>query len=204
MEKKFYFLIILTFLIMIFGGIFLWSKYSQEENGWLPAVRFEPPENYVFVDTDQGKIVKNEKAGISFNVPDKWTVDKENVGLDEWIVNVSSPDAEAGKDDSLIKGCGISAWIEYDKVTAHLIEEKIKDPDWFSGEISGGYSALKVNNQPALKTVLENPKWGQAVSIEIPENDKIYKFDTRFLPNDAEKDNCSQEFEEFLKGILIK
>ena len=63
MEKKFYFLIILAFLVMIIAGISLWSKYGQQENEWLPAVRFEPPENYVFVDTDKGKVVENKKIG---------------------------------------------------------------------------------------------------------------------------------------------
>jgi cytochrome b subunit of formate dehydrogenase len=41
MQKQFYFLIILAFLVMLIGGIFLWSEYSKQAEEWLPAVRFE-------------------------------------------------------------------------------------------------------------------------------------------------------------------
>ena len=199
MEKKFYFLIILTFLIMIFGGISLWSKYAQKEDDWLPAVKFEPPENYVFVDTDQGKVVENKTAGIKFKVPNNWTVDKKEIDTDRWIINLLSPNAKLNDSGLLQNGCGISAYIQYDSVTANRIKNKIEDPTWLSGEMLGRYKELKIGGKIALETTLENPEWGQAVSIEIPENDKIYTFETRFLPEDTEE--CNLQFKQFLGGI---
>ena len=196
MEKKFYFLIILTFLIMIFGGISLWSKYAQKEDDWLPAVKFEPPENYVFVDTDQGKVVENKTAGIKFKVPNNWTVDKKEIDTDRWIINLLSPNAKLDDSGLLQKGCGISAYIQYDKIMADGIRFRIQNPDKTSAEVSGGYKELKIGDKKALETTLENPEWGQAVSVEIPENDKIYTFETRFLPKDTE--GCSLQFKQFL------
>jgi hypothetical protein len=145
--------------------------------------------------------VENKSAGISFKVPDDWIVDKEEIGTDEWIINISSPDAQADEYGFLTKGCGISSWIEYDKTTADIMRWRIEDPERFSAEISGGYESMEIDGYPALKIVLENPEWGQSVAIEIPIEDKIYVFDTRFLPEEMER--CSQSFEEFLKGISI-
>jgi len=186
---------------MLVAGIFLWSDFNKQAEESFPGVRFEPPENYIIKETSEGTIVENKSAGISFKVPNKWTADKEQIGIDEWIVNVSSPDVEADEYGFLTKGCGISAWIEYDKTTADITRWRIEDPERFSAEISGGYENIEISSYPALKTILENPEWGQSVSIAIPRGDKIYVFDTRFLPEEIER--CSEEFKEFLKVISI-
>jgi hypothetical protein len=220
MEKKFYFLIILAFFIIVIGGIFLWSEYAKEAGEWTPGVEFEPSENYVFKDTPEGTIVENLSAGLRFNVHtpegtivenlsaglrfnvlEGWTVDKEEIGIDEWIINVSSPDVEADEYGFLTKGCGISAWIEYDKIIADAVRYRMEDPERHSGEVSGGYEALEIGDHSALKMILENPEWGQSVAIKIPIEDRIYMFDTRFLPEETGR--CSQVFEEFLQGISI-
>jgi len=201
MEKQFYFLIILTFLIMLFGGIFLWTEYSKQIEEILPAVRFEAPENYIITETEQGIVVENKNAGISFKVPEGWTVDKEEIGIDEWVINLLSPEAELNESGLLIEGCGVGTWIEYDKIRADIARNKIEDPDWFSGGISGGYESNEISSYPSLKTILENPGWGQAVTVHVPIEDKIYIFETRFLPEEMER--CSKEFEEFLKEVSI-
>jgi hypothetical protein len=201
MEKKFYFLIILAFFIIVIGGIFLWSEYAKEAGEWTPGVEFEPSENYVFKDTPEGTIVENLSAGLRFNVLEGWTVDKEEIGIDEWIINVSSPDVEADEYGFLTKGCGISAWIEYDKIIADAVRYRMEDPERHSGEVSGGYEALEIGDHSALKMILENPEWGQSVAIKIPIEDRIYMFDTRFLPEETGR--CSQAFEKFLQGISI-
>ena len=202
MEKKSCFLLIVTFFIMLIGGIFLWSEYAKEAEDWLPGVRFEPPENYVIKDTPEGTIVENKNAGISFNVPDNWTADKEEIGIDEWIVNILSPDAELNESGLLIGGCGVSACVQYHEATANAVRHRIEDPERFSKEISGGYQAMKIDEYPALRMTIENQEWGKAVAVEIPIEDKIYMFETRFLPDETGK--CSQAFEEFLKGISIE
>jgi len=200
MKKQFYFLIILALLVMLVAGIFLWSDFNKQAEESFPGVRFEPPENYIIKETSEGTIVENKSAGISFKVPEGWTADKEEIGIDEWIVNVSSPDVEADEYGFLTKGCGISAWIEYHKTTADIVRDKIEDPNWFSEEISD-YEVLEINGYNALKTTLEHEEWGEAVAIKIPIEDKIYIFDTRFLPEEMER--CSEEFKEFLKEVSI-
>jgi uncharacterized membrane protein len=201
MQKQFYFLIILTFLILVVGGIFLWGNFSKEAEEWLPGVRYESPENYVIKDTTEEIIVENKSAGISFKVPNEWTADKEQIGIDEWIVNVSSPEAEVDEYNFLTKGCGISIAVMYHKLTIDAAKERIEDPERFSDEISGDYEIIEISGHSALKTILENPEWGQSVTIEIPVEDKIHMFDTMFLPEETSR--CSQAFEEFLAGVSI-
>jgi len=202
MEKKFYFLLIIAFLIIVIGGIFLWLEYTEEADEWSPGVEFESPENYVFKDTAEGKIVENLSAGISFKVPNNWTVDKEEIGIDEWIVNILSPDAEINQSGLLVSGCGVSASIQYHEATAMATRHRIEDPERFSNEISGGYQAIKIGEHLALRITIENPEWGKAVAIKIPIEDRIYMFETRFLPEEMER--CSQVFEDFLKEISIE
>ncbi len=201
MEKKFYFLMIFAFLFIIAGGIFLWPEASKEVRDSLPAVSFESSENFVFNETPEGIIVENQSAGISFKVPEGWAVNKEEIITDQWIVNVESPDIEADEYGFLKKGCGISSWIEYDKIMADAVRYRMEDPERHSGEVSGGYEALEVSGHPALKMILENPEWGQSVAIKIPIEDKIYMFDTMFLPEEMER--CSKAFEQFLQEISI-
>jgi len=201
MEKKFYFLFFITFVVFIIGGIFLWSEYSKEIGNITPAVKFEPPENYVIKDTSKGKIVENKKAGISFKVPEGWKVEKKEIGIDEWVINILSPDARVNDSGLLIKGCGVGVHVEHHRATANATRYRIKDPERFSKEISGDYQAIEIDKHPALKMTIRNSGWGEAVAIKLPIEDKIYMFDTRFLPEETER--CSQAFEEFLKGVSI-
>lgn len=202
MTKVFYFLVIFALIAMLIGGISLWLKYAEEAEEWLPGVEFEPPENYVFKDTPEGTIVENKNAGISFKVPENWTVDKKEIGIDQWVVNVLSPDAELNEAGLLIGGCGVGILIVYDNIMADSVRFRIENPERSSGEVSGGYEVLKISSYSALKMILENPEWGRGVAIKIPREDKIYIFETRFLPDETGK--CSQAFEEFLKGISIE
>jgi len=201
MEKQFYFLIILALLVMLVAGIFLWLDFNRQAEESLPGVSFEPSENYIIKETSEGTIVENKSAGISFKVPEGWTADKEQIGIDEWIINILSPDAEVNESGLLIEGCGVSAEVVYHKLTADAAQERIEDPERFSNEISGNYEIIEISGHYALKTTLERPEWGRSIIIEIPIEDKIYMFDTRFLPEEIER--CSQEFEEFLKVISI-
>ncbi|MEA3453051.1 MAG: hypothetical protein U9Q96_01810 [Patescibacteria group bacterium] len=202
MQKPFYLSIIFALLAMLIGGVFLWSAYKEELDEWLPAVVFEAPENYEIIETEDGMMVKNESAGISFKVPDGWIIDKQEIGIDEWIINTSSPEAKIDKSGLLVEGCGISSWIEYDKISADIVRKRIKDPERFSAGISGGYKFIKIDGYSALRILIEHPEWGKLVAIQIPIEDKIYTFDTRFLPD--ETGECTQMFEEFLGGILIE
>jgi hypothetical protein len=205
MEKKIYFLFIVSFLIIIFGGIFLWLELSKQidKGSFFPGVRFEPPENYQFVETDQGIIVRNENVGLTFSVPEGWNADKVRIGPEQWIINVNSPDLEADERGFLLRGCGISTWIEHDEVTSNIIRYRIQDPERFSQELSAGeYQSIEINGHPASRMILERPEWGQTIAIKIPIEDRIYVFDTRILPEEGK--GCLNAFNNFLESVFIE
>lgn len=204
MQKRLYFLFIVSFPIIVFGGIFLWAELAKQIDGvnFLPEVKIEDPENYEIIETAEGIIVRNEKAGLSFRAPENWTAEKAEVGIDQWIVNVNSPDLMADEKGFLIQGCGISAWIEYDETTANIIRGRIQDPEKFSQELSAGqYFSIKIDNSPASKMILERPEWGKGIYIKIPIEDRIYVFETRILP---EEQKCLEYFNNFLENISLE
>ena len=201
MPKIFYVLMLGTALIIILGGIFLWSGVSEDLD-IIPAVKVEPPENYKIIETAQGISVENSNVGLKFKVPEGWTAEKEEVQADEWVINVLSPDIKFGEDGMLSEGCGLSAWVEQDETTANLVRNRINDPDEYSNEISGAYEAISVDNKNALKMTLSREGWGSIISVEVPLEDRIIIFDTLFRPNTEQR--CSEVFNQFLEQVEIK
>jgi len=154
MPKVFYVLMLGTALIVIVGGIFLWTGVSEDLD-IIPAVKVEPPENYEIIETDEGIIVENSNISLKFKLPEGWTVAKQQVQADEWVINVLSPDIKFGEDGMLSEGCGFSAWAEQDEITANVVRYEINDEDTHSEnnkkiELSG-YPAIRITISEKFK-----------------------------------------------------
>jgi len=201
MKKKFYLFIVLGIFALAIVGVLLYWGLREDTERVTPGVKFEAPKYYVIKDGPDGKIVENKHAGITFKAPTGWNVEKKEIGPDEWIVNFTSSDATMNESGLLTGGCGISALIEYHKVTFRSVEDRINDPERFSQEISGNYEVADIDGHKALKRILDRPEWGTAVAIQLPFQNKIYSFDILLLP--AEKERCSALVDEFLAEISI-
>jgi hypothetical protein len=212
MKKEFIFIIVLAFIILIFGGIFLWSSFEKEMGTIIEEVKFEPAENYVIKDTPEGKIVENENVGLKFKVPDGWQVEKrigsfaDKSGTQECSIIVSSPDAKVSTQINIPeKGCGISIRVEhrYSEKEFHIVANLIKSIQENPENESLNYEILQVAKRPALKEILfDNEKIGQAISVSLPINEKVYIFETLILSQ--EKERCLEEFNKFLKTVAIE
>lgn len=198
MPKLFFFLVFLGFIITVLIGLFLWSSYSDDIDDIMPGVKVEPPENYQFIETEEGKFVENTNVGLRFKIPEGWTAEKKEVQKDEWVINVMSPDIKFGEDGLLTEGCGFSVWVERDEILANVTRTRlgeIADSDEDSEVVEiDGYSALKIN--------IKKESWGEIQAIEIPIRDMVIKFDTLFRPETQKR--CSTEFTEFLDEINIE
>ncbi|MBU3964575.1 hypothetical protein KJ562_02555 [Patescibacteria group bacterium] len=201
MKKKFYLFIVLGIFTLAIIGVLLYWGLSEDKNRVTPGVKFEAPKYYVIKDGPDGKIVENKHAGITFKAPEGWNVEKKEIGSDEWIVNFTSPDATVSESGLLTGGCGISALIEYHEATFRSVVDRINDPDRYSKEISGNYEVINIDGHQALKRTLDRPEWGMAVMIQLPFQDKIFSFDTLFLPSEGQR--CSSLIDEFLAEISI-
>jgi len=201
MKKKFYLFLILGIFVLAIIGILLYWGFSEDSDRVTPGVRFEAPKHYVIKDGPDGKIVENKHAGITLKAPEGWSVEKEEIGPDEWIVNFLSQDATTNESGLLISGCGISVHVEYDETTAGIVKDSILDPDRFSQGISGVMGVINIDKNQALKTTYNQEERGEVIILQIPIQDKIYSFDTLLLS--GEKERCSALIDEFLADISI-
>jgi len=198
MPKTFYILIFSAFIILVLAGIFLWSGVSDDFDNFIPAVKFEPLENYVITETEQGIVVENSNVGLTFRVPEGWTVEKTEAQLDEWIINVMSPDIEFGADGLLSEGCGFSVWVEEDEILANVVRGDIDAQEGLTGD----KETIEVDGYFALRVWMEEESWGRIEAVKIPVKDRIFMFDTMFRPETAER--CSEEFNKFLGEVRIE
>lgn len=228
MQKKFIIFIIIIILIIIAGGIFWWlgdmifTRTVYNPNIGVPSnvVRYPSEKEFVIEDTSEGKIMKDEKASLEVKVPEDWKVEKVNVGwdyslgtsTDDWIVNLTSPDAKFDEKYHLIEGCGISIIVEYYKEDFEELSRFIKfvkilsifRPKAFK-EIKENekIELLKVSNHSAVKEIYYENQFGKDIVVKIPVDNKIIAFET--LLNLRDGDRCSQIFDDFLQtAVLIK
>lgn len=217
-SKKFTILIliilILLLIVVIIGGIFWWWNSLPL---YPPSVMGDYPseEEFVIKDTLTGKVVENEKAGLRAEVPRGWEAEKVNVGwpTDEWIINLLSPDAELVEGTPFLKrGCGISIIVVYSEENSEKLRKFIKKIRlWciFQPKTCKEYQKenhieglLEVDGLPALKeSLFDNQTIGKGIAVKVPFDNKIFVFDTLLVPGYRER--CSQEFNSFLKTILI-
>lgn len=201
MKKKNYLFISLGIFVLAIISVLMYWGFSEDSGRVTPGVRYEAPKYYVIKDGPDGKIVENKHAGINFKAPEGWNVEKKEIGPDEWIVNFFSQDAIMNESGLLTGGCGISTLIEYHEITSIDVMARINNPEKYSEEVGGNQEIIEISGQKSLKTTYDRLELGMTVIIQIPVEDKIYSFDTLFLPD--EKERCSALIDEFLKNISI-
>jgi len=196
--------ILIITLVSSLGGIFLLSRgedlpEEQEE------IRYSNSEDYVIKETEEGKVVENENAGLSFKVPDGWRTDKPEAAI---YITLYSPDAEGTTmgPEGLTTGCEIMAQVMYIRANVEIIEQGLRESH--QGELFANdeYEIIEIDGHKALKNKVEIiPLNLSGTSIHVPVNDfsegKLHFL--RVGSNLEEKEKCIQEFEEFLKTVSI-
>ena len=200
-------LIFLIILAAVAGGFFyLWlSQPVKEPEEVSQPPRWSPAEDYVIEERPEGKFVVNEKAGLSFKVPEGWKV---NIEGEEALVELFSPDAELDQNNVLNKGCRILATVYYQEEEFVRIKnqiESVKETSEKSKEEYGvTYKVVEISGYSALKGIgTEKPKIGQSIEMALPiEEGEIIGIGTQILSE--YKERCLKEFDEFLETIVIK
>jgi len=196
-------ILVIVLIVVIISAIFFWITINKGDDGEI-IVRYEPPDNYIVKETPEGKIVENQKAGLTFKVPDGWDAGVYGERGGEGLVQMTSKDIEIPYNKLPIKGCIINAEVEYrpyEKEThslARLIEETRTSNKDNNKEV------VEVSSYQALKSLTINkPELGSGFEVSVPmQNGKIYVFSAFFPLIEGEK--CPQEFNGFLQGISIK
>ena len=195
-KRKFLISLIFVFVFASLAGVFYFQNREIKGN----------PDDYVIIETEQGTIVENKRAGLSMKVPDGWEVRK--IEVMEGSVVFYSPDAEGLNPDKirppLQKGCMIEAAIVYKKMNFEEIRARVEEiHEGFLIELEE-FEEIKINNYQALRNKFECQllNYGEALYISI--NNNLYSFCIYSSLEDTNKEVCVQEFDEFLKGVSIK
>jgi len=198
MNKKNLFLPGIAFVVFVGIFIYIFSN-NLKDSGWTGGAVIEPGENYIVKEIDGETILENDNVGLSLKVPDGWNVEKKDVGIDEWIVNLLSPDASINEMGMLENGCGVSVLVKHDKYGVSAIEAIIQNINEEDIEESGQYEIIEVSGKQGLKTVYRYLDIGYPTIVEIPVGEIIYAIDTLII----EDIDCLDIFNEIIGGIEI-
>jgi len=197
MKKKILIPIFVVLFLAVATAGFFWWWQGREIKG--------SPEDYVIKETEEGKFVENKKAGLTVKVPEGWEVKK--VEIEEGAADFYSPNIELEFREGKIllplkKGCIIHVSLAYKKMDFSQIEFETRYTHSLLGKKSEAFEEIIINNHPALKNTFDTQKIGEGIGVNIPYRHKVYAFYLYWGPE--EKENCAQEFDEFLETVSIK
>jgi len=187
MSKKIIWLIVFFVVIAaVAGGIFWWKNNNPIQGS---------ANDYII----NGQVVTNKKAGLSFEIPDEWIVEK--IDELEGSVMIYSPDTEFIKPRTapIKKGCVLDMGIIYRKINFDEFKKEIDDIHFGLGVKSEEFEIITINNTQALKNTFDTVFMGKGTAVYVPNKNKFYSFAVYAGPDEEEQ--CLQDFDTFLNKI---
>ncbi|MCD6114946.1 hypothetical protein J7J74_01505 [bacterium] len=196
-RKKLWFFIIGALIVIAGFFIYLLLTPEPSEEEWVEiGPKFEEPQYYELQETEEGTFLVNKHAGFSLKVPDGWKVEKVNTGIDQWIVNLLSPDAIL-ENSQLQQGCGVSVWVEYDERSYNHTLANLENPKRISEYVL--YQKVKIHGISSLQLIGESEKVGKIIGSKVPfKQNTLLIIDTRILPKRSE---CETFYNQILDSI---
>lgn len=202
---------ILIPLVFVFaaitGGFFWWWKYYETPPEKWAEAEYSKPEDYVVIETPEGTVVENKKAGLSFKVPEGWKVEKPPGEVRDFI-RLYSPGAREKSVLILESECRIVPDVQYITASIKTIENALLRDMWAPYLVST--KIIEISNREALRYVAESSElsfYRMAILVPIKnvfplKNNKVYSFVLDSALQD--KEWCLQEFEKFLETVSIE
>jgi hypothetical protein len=182
MNKKRIILLVFV-LLLIGGGVFLWQKEEEIKGS---------PDDYIIEEKEQGRIVKNEKAGFSIEVPEGWEVEK--IEVEEGSIVFYSPDAKgvrAGRvKPPLEEGCLIEVAVVYGDMSLEEVKEeviRIQDEPTIEKSI---FNKIFLSQIPTLENKFEDKILERGRALYFHKKGKIYAVGSFFSPEKEQE--CSE------------
>ena len=197
MKRKKIWLITIGALAIIVGFfIYIIFFFESPQEEWVEiGPKFEEPQNYELQETEEGTFLVNKHAGFSLKVPDGWKVEKVKTGVDQWIVNLLSPDAIL-ENSQLQQGCGVSVWVEYDERKYQDLLNTRENPT--SSPLNMRYSTVTIGGILSVQKEAEG-KLGKVVIIETPfRANSIFHGGTFIL---SDYPNCEDYYNQILQTV---
>ena len=168
---------------------------------------WSPKEDYVIKETPEGTFVENEKAGLTFKVPEGWLTEINDTTVS--LLNKEITSGETHKNISPKKliekeACLITtntgelgSNTSEPHVALVVLNKQISSLEQ-SPNTSGYYQLIIVGGHKGLKTGGNDQFY---ISVEVPIGNKLYRFE---LYNYSKGEKCSQEFDKFLATVSIR
>lgn len=196
MNKKFFWPIIVFIILIVVFGFYLSKEMKDFE--WSGGAVIEPGKNYVIKEINGETIVENKNVGLTFKVPVGWDVEKMEVGLDEWVISMTSPDIVVSDSGILEDGCGVSVEVIIGINYANAVRVVMSDAE--SSDIDGYeyYEFVEVSGYRGVKFVHDTSS-GAVIGVQVPVADRIYNIES-FTPDN---NDCSWEFGSIMNSFDI-
>lgn len=197
MNKIVIFFGLIFVLALVVAGFFYWQEQNQKIIG--------SPDDYTVQETEQGRFVENKKAGIRVKIPDDWVVKKMDIM--EGSMVFYSPDAQGYREGKirvpLKKGCLIEVAVAYKDTDFDEVRKEVKENhQWLAMKSDDYFEIIEINGIPALKNILDCVEIGPSIDIFMIKRSILYGIGISSTSEDIER--CSQEFDEFLEGVVIE
>ncbi len=195
-ENKRNFFILIIILILAAGAVFFYFKQEKRE-------KVGSPDDYVIIETEEGTIVENKKAGLTMKAPEGWSVRKINVM--EGSVVFYSPDAQGLNPDKirppLQQGCMIETVVDYRKINTEDLKEEIKENHSFLAIQYDNFEEIEIKGKNILKNTFDCLELGPSIEIYILD-DLLRGIGISTSSENLEK--CSQSLNKFIDNLTIE
>lgn len=208
-KKKFIIIAVIVLLLLAAGFFYWWTQIRETPPKDWDIAESSPPEDYIVKETPEGKIVENEKAGLTFKIPEGWELKKPEHTT---FISLYSPGAVENTIIWLKNGCRINLEVRYVTADIEAIKTQLKSGVWSNLPTNKNqYEIIKLNDRVVLKNIVEYQKeesdfYHYHVSVYIPiknlmSKNKVYSIELTTSLKDKEK--CSREFDKFLETVSI-
>lgn len=174
-----------------------------------PVTSTTSSSDYIIKETPEGKIVENQKEGLSFKLPDGWIV-QEPTSIEEPLQLISPENKITYSEEGVFK---IEVYIRKEKIDLVTLKNKlIADLKLIEGSEILNYTQFKFfkfKGYQALKEIIDTTQQKNknlpvyyTESVFVPVKDKIYIF--TLYSGFETKAKAIQIFDNFLKTVSIK
>jgi len=192
-------LVVFGWLVLLIAKL---GPFGEEKEEFVSQpTTWSQKEDYVIKETPEGKFVINEKAGLSFKVPEGWRVE-----LPEETAGVYFLEKNTRLEQGIfVGGCAIVLAVDFRGTlvenTRGIISYLEKHPEEEESDMF--IDIIEVARHKALKKIGQADfRFGKSINIEIPLGEKLCHITTRPLLEEEER--CLQEFDKFLETVSIK
>jgi|AntAceMinimDraft_18_1070375.scaffolds.fasta_scaffold01189_14 hypothetical protein len=155
--------IIITILIALLVVMFIVYRGQESlcDKDFAPGTEWSNGQDYLVYQENNKTIVKNSLIGLTLEVPEDWTAEIKNFGLDEWAVQMKSSDLEIDENQIVQQGGLLQLEIREQETEFRQTQTEIKiiEKESFKGVVqASGWISKIVETEGGYFLIEESPE----------------------------------------------